>query len=85
MTPSLSAAVSYLGDPDELALVAAGFPAFRLWREVTCEGTRYVAQGNNLAAHPYAVVTGDLTELLATLSAGQKPVPRPERGRPRSG
>jgi DNA-binding XRE family transcriptional regulator len=72
MAPSLSAAVSNLGDPDELALVAAGFPAFRLWREVTCEGTRYVAQGGNLAARPYAVVTGDLTELRAALSAGEQ-------------
>jgi DNA-binding XRE family transcriptional regulator len=68
MAPSLSAAVSNLGDPAELALVAAGFPAF--------------PQGSNLAGHPYAVVTGDLTELRAALSAGQQATSAPAGVRP---
>jgi len=64
-------------DPDELALVAAGFPAFRLWRETTGDGTRYVARARSLRTHPHAVVTGSLPELAAALTAGQEQDRRP--------
>jgi hypothetical protein len=58
-------------DPDELALVAAGFPEFRLWRETTFDHTRYVARSRDLNTHPHTVVTTDLAELAATLVAGR--------------
>lgn len=59
-------------DLDELALVAAGFPEFRLWRETTLDGTCYVARSRDLNTHPHTVVTADLDELSATLLAGQQ-------------
>jgi len=34
-------------------------------------GSRYVAQGRNLRARPHTVVTDDLAELAAALTAGQ--------------
>jgi hypothetical protein len=76
VAPTLPLAPGYdvtcrLGEADELALIAAGFPAFCLWREATSYGIRYIAQGINLTARPYSVVTGDLTELRAALTAGQ--------------
>jgi hypothetical protein len=59
-------------DPDELALIAAGFPEFRLWRETTFHHTCYVARGRDLNTHPHAVVTADLHELSAMLLAGRQ-------------
>jgi hypothetical protein len=56
-------------DPDELALISAGFPGFRVWREVRADGTRYAAQARDLATRPSAVVTADLAELRAVLVA----------------
>lgn len=56
-------------DLEELALVAAGFPAFHFWRAITYDRIRYVAQGTSLDTHPYAVVTHDLVELRAALDA----------------
>jgi hypothetical protein len=46
---------SNLQDQQELALLAAGFPAFRLWRETTWEGNRSIAQGRNLAVRPHTL------------------------------
>jgi hypothetical protein len=57
-------------DPDELAMVAAGYPAFDLWRETTYDGTRYIARARSLRTHPHAVITGSLGELTAALAAG---------------
>jgi hypothetical protein len=59
-------------DPDELALIAAGFPEFRLWRETTLDRTHYIARGRDLNTHPHTIVTTDLDELSATLLAGQQ-------------
>jgi hypothetical protein len=56
-------------DLDELALVAAGFPAFQFWRAITYDRIRYVAQGTSLDTHPSVVVTHDLVELRAVLGA----------------
>lgn len=55
------------GDPDELALVAAGFPAYRIWRQTFYDRTRYTAQARDLTIHPNTVVTADLAELHAAL------------------
>jgi hypothetical protein len=63
-------------DLDELALVAAGFPAYHVWRSVAPGHRRYVAQAAGLGARPHTVVTDDLAELAAILSAGpQEPAP----------
>ena len=59
-------------DLDDLALIAAGFPDFRLWRETTLDRTCYVARGRDLNTHPDTVVTADLDELSAALLAGQR-------------
>jgi hypothetical protein len=59
-------------DSDKLALIAAGFPAFHLWRATIYDRIRYIAQGASLDTHPYAVVTADLDELHAALTAGQQ-------------
>jgi hypothetical protein len=56
-------------DPDGLALVAAGFPAFHIWRSVTVYRSRYVAQSLSLSTHPHTVITDNLEELIAELSA----------------
>jgi len=66
-----------IADPDELALIAAGFPAFRLWRETTGDGTRYVARALSLETRPHTVVTGSLPELAAALAAGRDQDRRP--------
>jgi hypothetical protein len=58
-------------DPDELALISAGFPRFRVWREVRADGTRYAAQARDLATRPSAVVTDDPAELRAALAGPQ--------------
>src|ERR1700720_4676684 len=60
-------------DPDELALIAAGFPEFSVWRSVTVYRTRYIAQSRRLGVHPHTVVTDDLAELAAALTAGRSP------------
>ena len=65
-------------DADELALVAAGYPAFRLWRETTGDGTRYVARALSLHTHPHAVVTGSLPELTAALPPGSSRAAGPD-------
>jgi hypothetical protein len=59
-------------DLDELALVAAGFPAFCFWRENTYHGTRYAARARSLTAHPHTVITDNLAELRATLTTSQQ-------------
>jgi len=63
---------SALPDRDELALVAAGFPAYHLWLSVAIGHRRYVAQAAGLGARPHTVVTDDLAELAAALTAGQQ-------------
>jgi hypothetical protein len=57
----------------ELALLAAEFPAFRFWRQTYYDRTLYIAQSTSLSTRPHAVVTDDLGELRAALTAGQPP------------
>jgi len=64
------------GDLDELALISAGFPAYRFWRSIAAGHSRYVAQTTDIDAHPHTVVTDNLTELAAALAAGQQAPPR---------
>jgi hypothetical protein len=44
------------------------FPRHRIWREFIPGRTVYVARSRHPAARPHTVVTGDLRELLATLT-----------------
>jgi hypothetical protein len=60
------------GEPDELALLAAGFPAFRLWRETVHDRTRYIARGISLGTRPHTVITDDLDELRTALAADKQ-------------
>ena len=60
-------------DHDELALLASEFPAFRFWRQTFHDRTLYIAQGTSLSTRPHTVVTDDLGELRAALTAGQPP------------
>jgi hypothetical protein len=64
-------------DPDELALIAAGFPGFWFWCQTVLDRTRYVALGRDLNTHPHTLITSDLEELAATLAAS-----RPAREQP---
>jgi len=57
-------------DLDELALVAAGYPAFQFWRETTPEHSRFIARASDLRVHPSAVITDDLAELREALREG---------------
>lgn len=59
-------------DADELALMAAAFPAFRIWRETIRSRIRYIAHARGLATSPVAVITSDLAELRATLTDGPR-------------
>jgi hypothetical protein len=63
-------------DADELALIAAGFPAYCLWRSIAAGHSRYVAQGTSMDAHPHTVITDNLAELAAALTADPQPVGR---------
>lgn len=76
LTPSTSRvpapATESRADRDEIALVAAGFPRYRLWREHLACGTRYVARARDLDAHPHTLVTASLAELANELTASRQ-------------
>lgn len=54
--------------PDELASLREEFAGFRIWREVTGEHIRFVAQRLRPGAGPHTVVTADAAELRAALN-----------------
>jgi hypothetical protein len=54
---------------DELASLQADFPQFRIWRETTCQGTKYIARRLHPDIHPHTLVTPDPGEIRAELSA----------------
>lgn len=70
-------------EADQLASLQADFPQFRIWREITFNRRRYIARGR----HPHTVVTPDLDELRAELSAnpGDPAAGPAESGRSSSG
>jgi hypothetical protein len=59
-------------DDTTLPAVRADFPHFRIWRETTGNRTRYIARSLHRGTRPHTVVTADLDELRAELSAGQR-------------
>lgn len=58
-------------EPDELARRASEFPDHMIWREQTPSGIRYIVRGFDLSAQPHTLVTKDLTEIWAELSAAR--------------
>ena len=56
-------------DGPELPDLRDQFPHFRIWRETTGSRTRYIARRLRPGIHPHTVVTADLAELGAELSA----------------
>jgi hypothetical protein len=51
-----------------LTALRADFPQFRIWREVTGDRCRYVAQRLHPGTAPHTVVTADLGELRSVLN-----------------
>jgi hypothetical protein len=62
---------------DELAILRADFPCFRIWREETCDRAVNVACSLHLELNPYTVVTDDISELSAALEPAGFSLPRP--------
>jgi hypothetical protein len=63
-------------DPDadadaELARLQAGFPQFRIWREISYGRDRYIACSLLLSTRPHTLVTPDLGEMRAALENTQ--------------
>ena len=59
------------GRDEEIARLQASFPEFRIWRESTYSGPRYIACRVRPGTRPHTLVTADLGELRAALGAGR--------------
>jgi S-adenosyl methyltransferase len=66
---------------DQLAALCEDFPQFRIWREITCDRTRYIARSLLPGTRPHTLVTPDPAELCAELSACSDQ-PHPASGQP---
>jgi len=55
---------------EEIARLQASFPQFRIWRESTYRGPRYVACRLQPGTRPHTLITSDLCELRAELGSG---------------
>jgi hypothetical protein len=54
--------------------LAVEFPRFAIWLEpAEDDKVRYIAKNRHPDVHPRMVITADVAELRATLSAGQPP------------
>jgi hypothetical protein len=60
-------------DDETLMKMQRDFPRHKIWREFIPGRTVYVARSRHPAARPHTVVTGDLRELLATLTEASQP------------
>jgi hypothetical protein len=70
MTPGTTPAPPSSGalpSPDPLPGLQEEFPAFRIWREHTCDRIRYIARSLQPGLNPHTVVTDDPGELRAAL------------------
>ena len=56
---------------EEIAQLRASFPQFRIWRESTYRGPRYIACRLQPGARPHTLITSDLGELRAELGTGE--------------
>jgi hypothetical protein len=55
---------------EDIARLQASFPQFRIWRESTYRGPRYVACRRRPGTCPHTVITSDLGELRVELRSG---------------
>ena len=60
---------------DDLTVLRAEFPAYRIWREEVPDRPRYVARSRHQGLHPHTVVTPDLRELRDALRPEQAQSP----------
>jgi hypothetical protein len=56
---------------EDIAELQASFPQFRIWRESTYRGPRYIACSRRPGTRPHTVITSDLGELRAELGTGE--------------
>lgn len=63
----LSEGTEVTGRADTLVSLREGFPAFRIWQEITGDRIRYVARSRRPGLNPHTIVTADLSELRAAL------------------
>ena len=61
------------GQTDVLATTQLEFPHFRIWRELTGSRMRYTAQRISPGQGLHTIITGDLGELRAALTADCPP------------
>jgi hypothetical protein len=71
-------------DTDHEAMLTAlqeEFPAFRITRELTLTGPRYIARSRHLSQNPHTLITADPGELRTALTSAPAPqgppVPQP--------
>ena len=55
---------------EELAVLQAEFPVYKIWLEQTPGRVRYVAQSRLYDVNPHTVITDDMAELRETLQPG---------------
>lgn len=70
------------GQAEPLGVIQVEFPHFRIWREFTGSRMRYTAQRISPGQGLHTVITGDLGELRAALSAACPPPGPPSCERP---
>jgi hypothetical protein len=73
----------FIAAAHELDTLREEFPGFSIWPENIVGRVRYVARRQYLGLRPHTVVTADLGEMRAALSAGPGPRDAPRRGAPR--
>ncbi len=61
--------------PDPLTILQRDFPGYRIWRENTLTGSRYIARSPHLNQNPHTLITHDPAEVRAELSAAKPPQP----------
>ena len=58
---------------DDLAVLRADYPGYKIWREITPGRDRYVARSLIAGLNPHTVVTDDLGELRDVLEPAAAP------------
>jgi hypothetical protein len=58
---------------NELAVLRADYPGYKIWREVTPGRERYIARSLHFGLNPHTVVTEDLSELRDVLEPAGNP------------
>ena len=71
MTSGISATGDMHTLREDLAVMRAEFPEFKIWEEFLPGRSRYVARSLHEGVRPHTVVTADLGELWSALEAGR--------------